>query len=56
MFHLVSYKCCRLNQYIPESGGFYKNEEVEMINEDDDIKVEPEFYLTKDGIVKSITV
>ncbi len=25
MFHLVSYKSCRLNQYIPELGLNYKN-------------------------------
>ena len=25
MSHLVSYKSCRLNQYIPELWGFYKN-------------------------------
>ena len=33
-----------------------KSEEIDIINEGEDIKVEPEFYLTKDGIVKSITV
>ena len=33
-----------------------KSEEIEIINEGEDIKVEPEFYLTKDGVVKSITV
>ena len=31
-------------------------DEVEMINEGEDIKVEPEFYLTSDGVVKSLTV
>ena len=30
--------------------------EVDMINEGEGIKVEPEFYLTKDGVVKSLTV
>ena len=33
-----------------------KSEEIDIINEGEDIKVEPEFYLTKDGVVKSITV
>ena len=33
-----------------------KSEEINIINEGEDIKVEPEFYLTKDGVVKSITV
>ena len=30
--------------------------EIDLINEGEDIKVEPEFYLTKDGVVKSLTV
>ena len=33
-----------------------KTDEIDVINEGDDIKVEPEFYLTKDGLVKSLTV
>jgi len=33
-----------------------KSEEIDIINEGEDIKVEPEFYLTKDGFVKSLTV
>ena len=33
-----------------------KSEEIDIINEGEDIKVEPEFYLTKDGVVKSLTV
>ena len=33
-----------------------KSEEIDLINEGEDIKVEPEFYLTKDGVVKSLTV
>ena len=33
-----------------------KNEEIDIINEGERIKVEPEFYLTKDGVVKSLTV
>ena len=33
-----------------------ERDEVDMINEGEDIKVEPEFYLTKDGVVKSLTV
>ena len=32
MFHLVSYKCFSLNQFILKLGGFYKNERV-WINE-----------------------
>ena len=35
---------------------FSERDEVEMINEGEDIKVEPEFYLSKDGLVKSLTV
>ena len=35
---------------------FPERDEVSMINEGEDIKVEPEFYLTKDGVVKSLTV
>ena len=33
-----------------------KSEEIDIINEGNDIKIEPEFYLTKDGLVKSLTV
>ena len=33
-----------------------KSEEIDLINEGEGIKVEPEFYLTKDGLVKSLTV
>ena len=33
-----------------------KSEEIDIINEGNDIKIEPEFYLTKDGEVKSLTV
>jgi hypothetical protein len=33
-----------------------ERDEVDMINEGEDIKVEPEFFLTKDGVVKSLTV
>ena len=33
-----------------------ERDEVDMINEGEDIKVEPEFYLTSDCVVKSITV
>ena len=32
-----------------------KSEEINIINEGDDIKVEPEYYLNKDGKVKSFT-
>ena len=31
-----------------------KSEEIDIINEGSDIKIEPEFYLNKDGVVKSI--
>ena len=33
-----------------------ERDEVNMINEGEGIKVEPEFYLNKDGVVKSLTV
>ena len=33
---------------------FPERDEVEMINEGEDIKVEPEYYLNKDGVVKSL--
>ncbi len=33
-----------------------EHDEVEMINEGEDIKIQPEFYLTVDGVVKSLTV
>ena len=33
-----------------------ERDEVDMINEGEGIKVEPEFYLTKDSVVKSLTV
>ena len=33
-----------------------ERDEVDMINEGEDIKVEPEFYLTSDGVVKSLTI
>ena len=33
-----------------------KSEEIDIINEGDDIKIEPEYYLTSDGVVKSLTV
>ena len=32
-----------------------KGEEIEIINEGDDIKIKPEYYLNKDGEVKSLT-
>ena len=32
-----------------------KGEEIDLINEGEDIKVEPEYYLNKDGEVKSLT-
>ena len=34
---------------------FPERDEVDMINEGEDIKVEPEYYLNKDGKVKSLT-
>ena len=33
-----------------------ERDEVDMINEGDEIKIEPEFYLNKEGVVKSLTV
>ena len=35
---------------------FPERDEVDMINEGEDIKVEPEYYMNKDGVVKSLTV
>ena len=32
-----------------------KSEEIDIINEGNDIKIEPEYYLNKDGKVKSLT-
>ena len=32
-----------------------KSEEIDIINEGDDIKIEPEYYLNKEGEVKSLT-
>ena len=34
---------------------FPERDEVEMINEGSDIKIEPEYYLNKEGEVKSLT-
>ena len=33
-----------------------KSEEIDIINEGDDIKIEPEYYLNKDGRVKSVSI
>ena len=35
---------------------FPERDEVEMINEVNEIKIEPEFYLNKDGVVKSLPI
>ena len=35
---------------------FPERDEVEMINEVSEIKIEPEFYLIKDGVVKSFSI
>ena len=32
-----------------------KSEEIDIINEGEDIKVEPEYYLNKEGEVESLT-
>ena len=32
-----------------------KSEEIDIINEGEDIKIEPEYYLNKEGEVKSLT-
>ena len=32
-----------------------KSEEIDLINEGEDIKVKPEYYLNKEGEVKSLT-
>ena len=34
----------------------YKSEEIDIINEGNDIKIEPEYYLNKDGEVKSLSI
>jgi len=34
---------------------FPERDEVEMINEGNDIKIEPEYYLNKEGEVRSLT-
>ena len=33
-----------------------KGEEIEIINEGDDIKIKPEYYLNKDGEVKNLSI
>ena len=33
-----------------------KSEEIDIINEGDDIKIEPEYYLNKEGEVKSLSI
>ena len=33
-----------------------KGEEIEIINEGDDIKIKPEYYLNKDGEVRSLSI
>ena len=33
---------------------FPERDEIDMINEGEDIKIEPEFYLSKDDVVKSL--
>ena len=35
---------------------FPERDEIDMINEGEDIKVEPEFYLNKDGVVTSLSI
>ena len=35
---------------------FPRRDEIDMINEGENIKVQPEFYLTKDGVVKSLSI
>jgi hypothetical protein len=35
---------------------FPERDEIDMINEGEDIKVEPEYYLNKDGLVKSFSI
>ena len=33
-----------------------KSEEIDIINEGNDIKIEPEYYLNKEGEVRSLTM
>ena len=35
---------------------FPERDEIDMINQGKDIKVKPEFYLNKDGVVKSLSI
>ena len=35
---------------------FPERDEIDMINEGEEIKVKPEFYLNKDGVVKSLSI
>ena len=35
---------------------FPERDEIDMINEGEDIKVEPEYYLNKDCVVKSLSI
>ena len=35
---------------------FPERDEIDMINEGENIKVQPEFYLTKNGVVKSLSI
>ena len=35
---------------------FPERDEIDMINEGEYIKVKPEFYLNKDGVVKSLSI
>ena len=35
---------------------FPERDEIDMINEGEDIKIEPEYYLNKDGVVKSLSI
>ena len=35
---------------------FPERDEIDMINEGEDIKVEPEYYLNKDSVVTSLSI
>ena len=47
---------CELKDFLIESRStFIKSGYIHIINEGNDIKIEPEYYLNKDGEVKSLT-
>jgi hypothetical protein len=35
---------------------FHERDEIDIINEGIEIKIKPEYYLNKDGVVKSLSI